>query len=202
MSSLLDIFSPRLTMLIQLALIFGFFYSNLILAQESSLLNVVFGQDKSSFQIFVNGTYYFYQFFLYIVLAVRQYTAFDMFFTLFLGQSWFSQNEKSSKIFVTSNTKTFSNRDGSLVKAGEEESNGFDVLGNFNSTKIQWNPSEVGFTTELRTYQEEPMIVFSQRFKVCNLTPGVAESSLPQQSSGYFIPNSRQFVSKIRTFYL
>ena len=80
MSSLLDIFSPRLTMLIQLALIFGFFYSNLILAQESSLLNVVFGQDKSSFQIFVNGTYYFYQFFLYIVLAVRQYTAFDMFF--------------------------------------------------------------------------------------------------------------------------
>ena len=60
MSSLLDIFSPRLTMLIQLAWIFGFFYSNLILAQESSLLNVVFGQDKSSFQIFVNGTYYFY----------------------------------------------------------------------------------------------------------------------------------------------
>ena len=106
-----------------------------------------------------------------------------MFFTLFLGQSWFSQNEKSSKIFVTSNTKTFSNRDGSLVKAGEEESNGFDVLGNFNSTKIQWNPSEVGFTTELRTYQEEPMIVFSQRFQVCNLTPGVAESSLPHHSN-------------------
>ena len=50
--------------------------------------------------------------------------------------------------------------------AGEEESNGFDVLGNFNSTKIRWDPSEVGFSTELRTYQEEPMIVFTQRFQV------------------------------------
>ena len=50
--------------------------------------------------------------------------------------------------------------------AGEEESNGFDVLGNFNSTKIRWDPSEVGFSTELRTYQEESVIVFTQRFQV------------------------------------
>ena len=57
MSLLLDSFSPRLTMLIQLALIFGFSYSNLILAQ-GTLLNVAFGQDKSEFQIYVNGTYY------------------------------------------------------------------------------------------------------------------------------------------------
>ena len=56
MSLLLDSFSPRLAMLIQLALIFGFSYSNLILAQ-GTLLNVGFGQDKSEFQIFVNGTY-------------------------------------------------------------------------------------------------------------------------------------------------
>ena len=98
--------------------------------------------------------------------------------------------------------------------AGEEESNGFDVLGNFNSTKIRWDPSEVGFSTELRTYQEESVIVFTQRFQVSDAIvmwptscrglelgdkvgmcpPSI--SNLQQSRSGYFISSSGQSVSK------
>ena len=83
-------------------------------------------------------------------------------------QVWFSQDVSSSlsNIYVTKDHSTFSTQDQSLMLQDVHTSTGEDIFGVFDSVAIDWQPEETGFQTGWRSYQDEPMIIFTQYFQV------------------------------------
>lgn len=83
------------------------------------------------------------------------------------GEPWFTQKTSElSHIFATKEGETFSTSDQSLRCVSGEEAQGFDSLGSFASYGTHWIPAHLGYETRLRVYNEEPLIVFTQRFQV------------------------------------
>ena len=86
------------------------------------------------------------------------------------GEEWFSQNITSNlnTVFIRNNHKTFSTKTQTLTAKKDtlEPFSGEDSLGHYDSYPVYWEPEGLGFETSLRKYQDQPIIVFSQRFKV------------------------------------
>ena len=105
------------------------------------------------------------------------------------GQCWFTQNvtSKTSTISITKNSLKFSTEDQSLSPNVETEESGEDVLGWYESYSMGWRPSNLGFETEVRIYQDQPIIVFSQHFQVQLVSlapPTISIMSLITSSTG------------------
>ena len=88
------------------------------------------------------------------------------------GESWFKQNISSnlSNVCVRKDHLDFSTKNQSLKAAAEVEDSGEDNLGLYESFSVEWVPSDLGFKTEVRVYQNQPFIAFSQHFKVIKTT--------------------------------
>ena len=108
-----------------------------------SIMEVVFNSDQpsSDFKILVNGS------------------------------AWLEENlSVGSRVFVRSDGQTYSTADQSLrLESPASIFKGRDVLGSFSSHLLRWSPIEIGFETQLRVYDQEDLIVFSQRFQVIEM---------------------------------
>ena len=87
------------------------------------------------------------------------------------GSAWLEENlSLGSRVFVRSNGQTYSTTDQSLrLESPASIFNGRDVLGSFSSHLLRWSPIEIGFETQLRVYDQDDLVVFSQRFQVIEM---------------------------------
>ena len=97
------------------------------------------------------------------------------------GEPWLEQNLSNSKseISVTAGNQRYSTADQSLVlDTVRTYDGGRDILGSFRSHVWTWNPTEIGFETELRIYAgkgnggrglDGDLLVFTQRFQVIEM---------------------------------
>ena len=96
-----------------------------------------------------------------------QYHDFEI---LINGENWFSQDVTSNlnTISIRKDHKTFSTRKQTLTPKNEtlEPFAREDNLGYYDSYPVCWEPDDLGFETSLRMYHDQPIIVFSQHFKV------------------------------------
>ena len=88
------------------------------------------------------------------------------------GQVWFSQDVSSnlSNIYVTTDHSTLSTHNKNLSLQDVDTSTGEDIFGTFDSTTLDWHPDETGFQTSWRFYQDEPIIIFTQKFQVSKIS--------------------------------
>ena len=115
---------------------------NFIVSSQPLLLEVVFDSNEGSdFEILVKGS------------------------------SWLKEDlSHGSRVFVRSDGQTYSSADQSLrLESAASLSNGHDVLGSYSSHLLRWSPLEIGFETQLRVYDQEDFIVFTQRFQVIEI---------------------------------
>ena len=100
-------------------------------------------------------------------LSIEFHNEFYSEFAIILDEKpWFIQALESSHIFVTQDGKTFSTSDQSLRFASGERARGQDSLGSFALYGTHWLPSHLGYETTVRVYNEDPLVVFTQRFQV------------------------------------
>ena len=87
------------------------------------------------------------------------------------GSTWLKEDlSDGSRVFVRSDGQTYSSADQSLRLESEASlSNGHDILGSYSSHLLQWSPLEIGFETQLRVYDQQDLIVFTQRFQVIEI---------------------------------
>lgn len=84
------------------------------------------------------------------------------------GVPWLKEDLSQGEILVTANEQSYTTSDQSLqVEKEEPVFQGFDVLGSFSSHLLHWSPSEIGFQTQMRVY--ENLLVFTQRFQVTSI---------------------------------